>query len=286
MTAADGVPVAAVACAAAGAAAVALAMPVPHRPLPAGICAGRRPRERRAVPARVRAAARAVPVLLGACLVAGLQVRAGPVVALAAAIVGGTLGVLGRQRGRQRRAARLEDRWRAALERCASELRAGAPLPSALHAAAAADRPAGAADPDAPAGLLPAAAATLEAGGAPGALLGRRGGETGRALAACLSVAGRIGAPPAPLILELAAAQAALGRQRRDLDVALATARATGRLLAVLPLAGVALAAGLGTSAPRFLLGSPAGRLCLLTGACLESAGLCWLHRLTRPAPR
>jgi tight adherence protein B len=55
---------------------------------------------------------------------------------------------------------------------------------------------------------------------------------------------------------------------------------ATGRLLAALPLAGVGLAAALGTSAPRFLFGSLPGQLSLLLAAILESTGLLWLERL------
>jgi tight adherence protein B len=60
----------------------------------------------------------------------------------------------------------------------------------------------------------------------------------------------------------------------------LASARATGRLLAALPVLGVAGAAALGTPPVELLLGSSLGRICTVAAGGLEICGLLWLRRL------
>ena len=60
----------------------------------------------------------------------------------------------------------------------------------------------------------------------------------------------------------------------------LASAQATARLLAVLPLAVLLLGNGLGGDPVGFLLGTPAGLVCLAAGLSLEYAGLVWLGRI------
>jgi Flp pilus assembly protein TadB len=209
------------------------------------------------------------------------QIVGGPLTALSAAVLAG--GLIGVHRGRVRRRcqAQRSGAWQAALGRCAAELQAGADLPSALLAGAGADaNDQEGLDRAGPCARLRAAGAAAQAGGEPWIWLGEVQDPTGRALGACLALAARLGAAPAPLLVRLAAVEAAQELQRREVEVALATAMATGRLLAALPLAGVGLAAALGTSAPRFLFGSLPGQLSLLLAAILESTGLLWLERL------
>lgn len=60
----------------------------------------------------------------------------------------------------------------------------------------------------------------------------------------------------------------------------LASAQATARLVAVLPLVTMAMAAGTGAQPWRFLLGHPAGLACLAAGAFLVFVGLWWIDRI------
>jgi len=214
------------------------------------------------------------------CLPVGLW-AGGPLTAVSAVIVSVGIAWVHRRRAGHRAKARRSAAWQSALGRCAAELQAGADLPAALLAGAGGERD-GRAPRDAggPAARLTAAGAAAQAGGEPWRWLAETGDPTGRALAACLSLAAKLGAAPAPLIVRLASAEAAEELRRREADVAVASAMATGRLLAVLPLAGIGLAAALGTSAPRFLLDSLFGQLSLLIAAIFETAGLLWLERL------
>ena len=74
--------------------------------------------------------------------------------------------------------------------------------------------------------------------------------------------------------------------QRRQVDVALGTARSTARLLAGLPLLGVALGSGIEAHPLDVLFGSPVGAWCLLLGTALAAAGLLWVERLADGAMR
>jgi len=58
----------------------------------------------------------------------------------------------------------------------------------------------------------------------------------------------------------------------------LATVRATGRLLATLPVLGVAGAAALGYPPQQLLLENPVGRVCLLLAMVLTGLGMLWLR--------
>ncbi|HEY8457709.1 MAG TPA: type II secretion system F family protein [Actinopolymorphaceae bacterium] len=73
---------------------------------------------------------------------------------------------------------------------------------------------------------------------------------------------------------------------RDEVAAQLAGPRASARMLALLPLAGVAL--GMGTEADplSFLFGSPYGWACMLVGLGLTMTGLRWVERLARRAER
>lgn len=69
---------------------------------------------------------------------------------------------------------------------------------------------------------------------------------------------------------------------RREVGAQLAGARASARLLTLLPVVGLALGSGIGGDPVSFLLGTPYGLLCLVAGGALVGAGLWWTERLAR----
>lgn len=71
---------------------------------------------------------------------------------------------------------------------------------------------------------------------------------------------------------------------RLKAQVEMAGARATGGLLAGLPLLGVALGQAMGARPLHVLLHTPLGALCAGSGLALEIAGLAWVSRLAASA--
>ena len=194
------------------------------------------------------------------------------VLALVAIAVGAAvLRDLGRRRAGAA-AARRADLVLATCEGLASDLRAGQPPVTALEAAV-----------DEWPELAPAAAAARLGADVPDALrvlASRPGARQLRVVAAAWQVAHRSGAG-------LAGALAmAADRLREDRDTArvvateLASAQATARLLAALPLGVLLLGNGLGGDPVGFLLDSTPGLVCLCAGLALEYAGLAWLARI------
>ncbi|HEY8481449.1 MAG TPA: type II secretion system F family protein [Spirillospora sp.] len=115
-------------------------------------------------------------------------------------------------------------------------------------------------------------------------LASRPGAEGLRLLAACWRVGSERGGALATVLDGLAAALRDEEAQRQDVAVQLAGPRATARLLAALPVLGVAMAAALGAHPLAFLFGTLPGLACLLMGTTLNLTGLCWTRRLAKSA--
>ena len=241
-------------------------------------------------PQAAGAADRVSPRALAAAAAGVLAVLAvlGPVspVALLLAVAAGVLARVLLVR-RRRASARALERLRAA-EACAAlaaELRAGrAPAEALTISAGLARGPAQEA--------LRAGAASARLGGdVPAALRGPAGAGTHapevlRGLAACWQVSARSGSGLAAAVDRLAEGLGAQQLQEQAVQAALAGPRASAGLLALLPLAGVALAAGMGARPTHVLLHTPLGLGCLAGGVALDALGLWWTGRLVDRAAR
>ena len=192
--------------------------------------------------------------------------------------------------GRRARSTRTARRGREAerhraVEACAvlaGELRSGRVPADALAAAAAVatgpsavalERAGSAArlGGDVPAALAMGAATSA----VPAFLLG---------LSACWRVCSATGSGIAAAVDRLEQALRAEQEQRRAVDAELAGPRASAGLLAVLPLAGIGLAAGLGADPVHVLLHTPLGLVALAAGLGLDLLGLWWTGQLVRAA--
>lgn len=206
-------------------------------------------------------------VALWALLGGGL---AAPCVAIA--IVVATAGTIVRRRLASRAALREREAVALACAAIASEVAAGRAAPAAV-AAVAAESP-----------VLREGSSQLALGGDPCASWRAAGAGPGRqglgTLAAAWEVCQASGAPLGPSLDAVADAL----REDRELahTVAqeLAAARATGRLMAALPLVGLLLGYGLGGDPLAFLVAQPWGQACLVAGAVLASAGVLWSERI------
>lgn len=159
----------------------------------------------------------------------------------------------------------------------AAELRAGRSPTEALDAVAAAA-------PQEVAGPLLAAARAAQLGADPAAALAEHAGQVPamEELAACWRVANHTGAGLAEVADALAADLRLAQRRQGELAVEVAASRASAKLLAGLPLVGVALGASLGAKPVHFLLHTPIGAAVLAAGLAFEIAGLLWTDRLIR----
>ena len=236
------------------------------------------PRPRARLPSASRPAERWLGVVAAAALIA-LLVPVGWVVP------GGLLGcaaaagrALWRRRvtaqGAEVRAARLAE----VCDLLAAELASGR-TPEAALAEAATVWPE----------LRPVADTCRLGGDVPAALreLAHRPGADGlRLLAAAWQVSQRLGAGLASSTGRVADAVRRDQATRRVVAGELASARATARLVAVLPVVALLMGSGAGGDPWSFLLRTPAGWVCLAAGLTLGFAGLWWIEALAREVDR
>ncbi len=132
--------------------------------------------------------------------------------------------------------------------------------------------------------VLAEAAAVQSLGGEVAAVLRRAAGEPGREglsqLAGAWQVAEQTGASMATTLAAVADRLAADLALRATVEAELSAPRATGRLLAALPIAGLGLGYLLGGDPIAFLTSSAFGQLCLALGAALGCVGLVWTELL------
>jgi tight adherence protein B len=169
-----------------------------------------------------------------------------------------------------------------ALAVLAAELRAGRPTDVACEGAAEV-----ATGPLADA--LRAASGSGRFGADPAACLLAHVGSSAvpdllRGLAACWQVCASTGSSLAAAVDRLAEGLAADQAQRLLVESELAGPRASAGLLAMLPVAGLVLAAGLGARPMQVLLHTPVGLACLAAGVALDAAGVLWTARLIAAA--
>ena len=195
----------------------------------------------------------------------------GPVVAVV--LVAGIGGrALWRLHRRRLVAAATADRVLETCELLAAELTAGQPPSGALvRAAHAWPFLAPAAEAGALGGDLPRTLRELAA--RPGA------GEL-RLVGAAWEVAHRSGSGLAEALDRVSSVVRADRATRRVVESELASARATARLVAALPVLVLLLGAGAGTSPWMFLVATPLGWVCLAGGLTLALTGLWWIERI------
>jgi tight adherence protein B len=221
--------------------------------------------------ARRRLGVLAATVFVAVALAGSLGVRA--LVSIAALGVIST--VVSWQRAKHRRRSTGAARRAQVIEACdllSADLTAGRPPAEALEGATTIC-----------ADLQIAAAACRLGGDVPAALelaAESPGAEGLRALASAWRVADESGAAFAGIVDRLADSLRADEAIRRQTAVSLAGARATARLLAVLPFFGAALGYALGADPIAFLTGTPVGWAALAAGLGLSVAGLAWTDRL------
>ncbi len=201
---------------------------------------------------------------------------------LLVAIVGVVAAVLG---GRLWRSARFRKeavtRRRAVVELCdalAAELRAGMPPETALRHSV---------------GGLPELDATVAAarlgGDVPSALRTAAtmpGAEGLRAIAAGWQIAARTGGSLATVLERIGAGIRDDDAARQEVEASLGPPRLTSKLLAVLPIGGLALGSSMGADPIGVLLGTTPGLVCGTLGVTLALLGLLWVDRLANAVER
>lgn len=138
--------------------------------------------------------------------------------------------------------------------------------------------------------LLRPAVSDLQTGGDIPAALRRAGGVPGSEglvhLANAWQVAARSGAPQVQAWEQAAEALAAEDEVARLVTSEVAAARAAGRVMGVLPLAGIALGYLMGADPADFLLAGPVGWICLIAATGLACIGVLWIDAISDSAGR
>jgi len=221
-------------------------------------------------------------VVLGVLLVAAVGPRL-PELSAPRIVLAGTAAAVTVFAVRQVRAARERQRVMSrrsevveVLVMLAAELRAGV-LPGRTLTALAGDF-----------AMLQQAARAAELGGDVVSALHeasrRPGQELLRDLGGAWHVADRSGAPLATVLARLAESARIERDIARESDAGVAPARATARLMAVLPGAGLLLGSGMGGDPVATLTSTWIGVLCLAAGCGLACLGVAWIERIASSA--
>ena len=211
--------------------------------------------------------------VVGGVAVVGVVALGRPML-LILVVAGVAAGLHGLRQRARRRAVAVVCRAHV-IEACgvlASDLRAGR-MPGDALASAATICPE----------LGPAASAARLGDDVPAALdlAATKPGASGlRALSAGWRVAEQSGAALAAVAERIADALRSEEQVRRQVVAGLAGTRATGRLLAGLPVLGLGLGYAVGAHPLEFLTGTLIGWLCLSVGLVLAGAGMAWIERL------
>ena len=262
-----------------GAATLGLVGPPParrlgHRLRPdpaAGESAAPQPSHRRRPTVVIISALTAIPVAAGAA--AGLR---GVCLGTVAALLTGTIVLLVRRSARRRHAAANR---RAVVQACtvlAAQLRIGQVPLTAVRSAAE------------DCSVLRPAVATADLGGDVAATWrgqAARPGQSGLAeLARGWQLSERTGAPMAQTLEDVAAALVEDENLGLVINSEAAGPRASGKIMAALPLVGIGLGYLIGGEPMAFLLGSGYGWACLLLGTGLACAGVLWMEQVANRA--
>jgi tight adherence protein B len=207
---------------------------------------------------------------LGGLVIAG---TAGLAAAGSVALVAVTVFQLWRRRRRAGRAAELSLAVVDACQLLAGLLRVGHIPVMALRLAAV------------DCSVFAEADAAQRVGASVSAVLRRQslapGGSGLSELAVAWEIAERTGASLTATLDALAERLEAASRVARVVAAELAAPRATGRMLAALPIVGLMLGYGIGGDPGAFLLGSVFGQLCLTSAVALACGGVWWIERLS-----
>lgn len=216
-----------------------------------------------------------IAILIGAFLIGGGR---GAVYVAAGLIIAGLAVQLIASGGRRRRSSRAQVEIADACRVLASELRIGK-VPSEALAAAVVDHP-----------ILAEAERVHRLGGdvvPTWRSWSRKPGQGGLLeLARGWELCQATGAPLADTLDQIADSLAADQTVRMMVAGELAAPRASGKIMAVLPLCGIGLGYLIGGDPLTFLWQQPVGWGCLLGGTMLAAVGILWIDALTRQAER
>lgn len=200
----------------------------------------------------------------------------GASVAVSLALIAGTVLSLVLRQRRQRRAWQRAEAIAESSQLLAGLLRVGHVPGSALALASA--------ETD----VFAEAAAAGRVGGSLTATWQRQslepGGEGLAQLAAAWQVCEASGASLTDTLDALADHLDSIRRVDRVVAAELSAPKATGRMLAALPFAGLALGFAIGGDPFAFLIGSPVGQGCLVVGVALACGGVWWIERIAGSA--
>lgn len=204
----------------------------------------------------------------------------GSALGLGLIVVAAAAGLLGLwRRGRRRQE---EDLRRSAVvevgEALAGELRAGQPVHVALERGPEVWPPFAA--------VVAAARLGADVPGALRRLAALPGAEGMREVAAAWQVSQQSGATLAVALGQVVESARVRQSAAHLVRAELASAQATARLVALLPLATLAMSAGVGASPWWFLLTQPVGLTCLAVGVALILTGFWWIDRISAAVTR